>query len=380
MAISETISEAPSTAPFERLHAIQWIRALLTLLVIAHHAAEPYVAVGGDWAAMVNDPARSDLLLTLFVFNRTFFMGFFFLISAYFLDASIARHGLLGVAWRRLFRLGVPIVFIVVLVFGGIGYAIYGEGQGFLTFLFRDYLADGDAEFGHLWFIAHLLIYILFYLALRAVFPGLGQIGADLAPPGHGAILVFVLGLGAVTACVRLFWPIDEWTRLLGLVPGEPAHMPFYVALFAAGILAGRAGWFTRLQARVALPWALAATVAFAGLAIWATPSLAQPDTLAMRMAWAFLEPAIGVGIILGLVIVFRRFFAESGRLLPWIEGNLYGIYLVHLFVVIALQIALVEVDLPALEKFAVVVAATIAVSVPMVALLRRVPGIRAVL
>lgn len=55
-----------------RLYYIQWIRVLSTILVVAHHAAVPYVAVGGgDWSAIVDDPASSDLLLTLFVFNRT---------------------------------------------------------------------------------------------------------------------------------------------------------------------------------------------------------------------------------------------------------------------------------------------------------------------
>ena len=75
---------------------------------------------------IVDDPASSDLLLTLFVFNRTFFMGFFFLISGYFLDASLARHGAWGVAKPRLVRLGIPMFLIVVFVFRTIGYLLYG--------------------------------------------------------------------------------------------------------------------------------------------------------------------------------------------------------------------------------------------------------------
>ena len=363
-----------------RLYDVQWLRVLLTILVVAHHAAEPYVAVGGDWGAIVDDPDSSDLLLTLFVFNRTFFMGFFFLISGYFLDASLARNGAWGVVRGRLIRLGIPLVVLVVLVFGSIGYALYGEGLGYFEFIFRNYIGGGNAEFGHLWFIAHLLIYVLLYILLRALFPALGTIGARSDTPGHGTILIYVLALGAITALVRLTWPIDTWVRFFGLVPGEPAHMPFYLTLFSIGILAGRAGWFARLESRVAKPWFAAGALIFTILAVLATPRLAQPDTTFMRIAWAFLEPVVGIGMILGLLVLFRRYLATPGPWLRWLEGNLYGVYLIHLFLVIALQMALLDSGWPALMKFFAVTFGTLAISFPIIALLRRIPGFRAVI
>ena len=363
-----------------RLHYVQWIRVLLTVLVVAHHGAEPYVAVGGDWSEIVNDPARSDILLTLFVLNRTFFMGFFFLISGFFIDASLARHGAWRVVRDRLIRLGIPLFVLVVFVFGSIGYAIYGDGMSYFRFISRDYLGGGNAEFGHLWFIAHLLIYVLVYVGLRALLPSLGTGGAQSDPPGHGTILVFVLVIGAILALVRQWWPIDTWPRFFGLIPGEPAHMPFYIALFAVGLLAGRANWLARLDSRVAPTWFAFGATVFLALAIWGTPRLAQPDTPTMKLVWAFLEPVVGIGMILGIVVLFRRYLAAPSRLLKALEGNLYGIYLIHLFVVIGLQVALVNTGLPALVKFTIVVVGTLVVSFPIIALLRRLPGFRAVL
>ena len=364
-----------------RLCYVQWIRVLLTVLVVAHHAAEPYVPVGGgDWGDIVSDPAKSDFLLTLFVFNRTFFMGFFFLISGYFLDASLARHGAWGVVKSRLIRLGIPLFLIVTFVFGSIGYAVYGAGQGYFTFILRDYLGAGNAEFGHLWFIAHLLVYILLYIALRTVFPVIGRIGRDTAPPGHAAILVYVLAIGLVLALVRQVWPIDDWVRFFGLFRGEPAHMPFYITLFGIGILAGRAQWFTKLESRVAIPWCVLGAVIFVALAVPATPRLAQPDTTLMRIGWAFLEPVVGVGTMLGLLVLFRRFLAEPGPVLKRVEGNIYGVYLIHLFVVIGLQAALVGFDWAALVKFCVVLSGTLAISAPLIAILRLIPLVRAVI
>ncbi len=353
---------------------------LLTILVVAHHAAEPYVAIGGgDWSDIVNETAKSDLLQILFVFNRTFFMGFFFLISAYFLDASLARHGAWGVIRTRLIRLGIPILFFVVILFGSIGYAIYGEGLGYFEFLYR-YIVDGNAEFGHLWFIAHLLVYVVLYVLLRALFPVIGTYGAESEPPGHAAILIYLLVIGAVLAAVRQVWPIDTWVRFFGLFKGEPAHMPFYASLFAIGLVAGRADWFTKLETRIAIPWFLLGIAIFAALASMSTARLAQPDTTAFRVLWAFLEPVVGVGVILGLLVFFRRFFSKRGPVLRRLEGNIYGVYLIHLFVVISLQMALAGVDMDPLVKFLIVLIGTLAISVPLIALLRRVPIVKAVI
>ncbi len=73
-----------SASPAKRLYFVQWLRVFLISLVVAHHAAQPYGPTGGEWA--VSDPASSDLLLPFFAINAAFFMGFFFLVSGYFVS------------------------------------------------------------------------------------------------------------------------------------------------------------------------------------------------------------------------------------------------------------------------------------------------------
>ncbi len=364
-----------------RLYCVQWIRILLTVLVVAHHAAQPYVNfVYNDWQDIVPETAKSEALTVLFVFNRTFFMGFFFLISGYFLDQSLARHGAWGVIRDRLIRLGIPLIVIVVFVFGTIGFLVYARGLDYFSFIVFGYLGAGKAEFGHLWFIAHLLLYILVYVGLRALVPRLGSVGANLPPPGHLQVALFVIGLGVVTALVRLVWPIDEWVRIAGILPAEPAHLPIYISLFATGVLAGRARWLDRIETRVAFPWFASAAIVFSGLAAISTAELAQPGNMTMRIAWAFLEPVVGIGIILGLIVFFRRLLSSPSPLLPWIDGNIYGVYLFHLFAAIGLQAALLNSGLPVLSKFAIVLVGALVISYVLTALLRLIPGVRRVL
>jgi peptidoglycan/LPS O-acetylase OafA/YrhL len=65
---------------------IQWLRVFLIVMVVAHHGAQPYGPTGGRWP--VEDPTNLPWLLYVFATNAAFGMGFFFLISGYFVDRS----------------------------------------------------------------------------------------------------------------------------------------------------------------------------------------------------------------------------------------------------------------------------------------------------
>lgn len=70
---------------------IDWLRVAVVSLVVAHHGAQAYGPTGGGWP--VFEPERTDLLSPFFSVNAGFFMGLFFLISGYFVPASLARKG-----------------------------------------------------------------------------------------------------------------------------------------------------------------------------------------------------------------------------------------------------------------------------------------------
>lgn len=347
---------------------------LLICLVVGQHSAEPYVTTGGDW--MVNDPASSDILLSFFVLNGTYFMGFFFLISGYFLDSSISRHGAPAVAKARLVRLGIPLIVFVIFVNGAVGYAFEGVQTGTFDYIFRLYLGSGHVEFGPLWFTAQLLIYALVYIALRRLIaPALSR----PKPPGHRAVLAYAMALGSVTALVRYFYPIDDWVRLFWLFPVEPARLPQYISLFVIGIVAGRGDWFIRIDSRVAGIWFAIGVAVFAIMSVFAAPRLALPGYVGLRVAWGFLEAFVCVGMILGLSVFFRQFLSEPDPWLSCLDGDVYGVYLVHVYFVIALQIAMLGFAWPGIAKFSAVAATSIVLSFILIGLLRRIPAVRRV-
>ncbi len=88
---AEPASGVTRVAPQRDLY-IDRLRSVMTVLVILHHTAITYGAVGG-WFCNELDPSDSlsSMLLTLFcATNQAYFMGFFFLLAG-LLHAGLAR-------------------------------------------------------------------------------------------------------------------------------------------------------------------------------------------------------------------------------------------------------------------------------------------------
>ena len=153
--------------PTEQLHFVQWIRVLLTVLVVGLHGAQPYGPTGGEWA--VADPANSDALLPFLAINAAFLMGFFFFIAAYFLEQSYDRKGPRLFLKGRLIRLGLPLVFFVLVFLPLYDWLAAPDDMPFLTYLTLHSIGAGHFDYDHLWFVAHLLIYAVLYVLWRTV-------------------------------------------------------------------------------------------------------------------------------------------------------------------------------------------------------------------
>jgi hypothetical protein len=105
------VVETPKARVKSRLLYLDNLKVFLIVLVIAHHASLPYGYYNAGWP--VHEPYVSDIcaqVLSWFTsVNGAFFMGLFFLVSAYFLPASFDRKGAAKYVKDRLLRLGLPI-------------------------------------------------------------------------------------------------------------------------------------------------------------------------------------------------------------------------------------------------------------------------------
>ena len=168
----------------EKFFFIDNLRIVLIILVVAHHAGQAYGPTGGFW--YFENPERASILGAFFTVNRSFFMSLFFMISGYFLPQSYDRKGAEEFLIDRFRRLGVPLLVFVFAVIPVMMYTYYLNFRhyghiSFLMYYSQVYLGRGprpfdwsgptwpEMNFGHLWFVQHLLVFAVCYAIFRLV-------------------------------------------------------------------------------------------------------------------------------------------------------------------------------------------------------------------
>ena len=367
-----------------RLVFVDVLRVAVICLVVAFHAAQPYGPTGGDWP--VTDSANSELLRPLFSWGAAFGMGLFFLVVGYFTPRSYDRKGTRRFLGDRWMRIGVPMVLFMLVVHVPIVYLVESPRPSLGVFIRSLYESGWQNVYLHLWFLGHVLLYSLAYAMWRSMASRYAHgPSRTWAPPNHSVIVGFVVALTVITWVVRWWYPIDEWVPLLFVVAAEPAHLPQYLSLFALGVIAYRNDWLRRMPTRAGMIWLSVGLAASAGH--WSLLLLA-PDsdvTAGGGFTWQSLlysawESLICVGMVVGLIVLFRQVFRRANRTLVALAAASYAAYIIHFMIVVFLQAGIEGVQVPALVKFGSVAVLGVLLAFGVGHLSRRVPGLRTIL
>lgn len=370
--------------PSARLAAFDALKALTTVLVVFHHAALTYGAIGG-WFYR-EQPPGSSLTLTIFcTVNQAWFMGLFFLLAGYFTPGSLARKGRAAFVRDRALRLGLPTA-AFALVIGPLSIVLV---QAVLhdhrpSDVLAALWARGVYEPGPLWFAQALLG---LSLATAAAWPWLARRPvppfARPAVPAVGRLLALAVATGAAAFVLRLAWPVGE--TVAGMQLGFFAS---YVVLFVLGLLGAPTQALQRIPeasarrlrrvAAIVLPTLLPLALLGSWFPVFAEPS-AGGWTLPAAMH-AFWEPLVAAG---ALAVLLRASLARLDLPPPWLEWlgrHAYAVFVVHAPVLVAIGLAMRPLELPPLLKFVLLGASGTAVSAVLAGALLRVPGMRRVL
>jgi peptidoglycan/LPS O-acetylase OafA/YrhL len=373
----------PAARATGRLYFLDNLRIALTILVIAHHVGQAYGPTGGAWP--IQEATRAGILGPFFTVNRSFFMSLFFLISGYLMVMSYDRGRPLAFVKGRILRLGVPLAAFFLLVIPLQQYLCHRLTGDLGTMSFGRYYADcyfGGAEppagwkgrwpelnFGHLWYVEHLLLFSLFYALLRTLRLRLSQ--TDLAqakPPGAWAIVLFALALACASATVRIWYPIDRWIGFLGFIQVAFADVPRDLSFFILGAVAYRRQWLLGLSNRMGRAWLLVGVFL---AALWYAYSLGLRHVfpisgITMDILYPIWEALLCCGMCIGLLYCFReRLNRQTWWTKALAEGQ-YAAYLFHVPVIVLIQYAVANITLPPFSKFLFVTA----VGVPLTFLL----------
>jgi glucan biosynthesis protein C len=374
-------STAPQTASRSRLIFADNLRTALVILVVLHHLAVIYGANIGFYYV---EPAYSQvlalLLLVIFqLLNQAYFMGFFFLLSGYFTPGSFERKGPRVFLKDRLTRLGIPLlVFMFVLdpltFFIGVPHiqaSLLANAGITLPLTWQDY--SRFISPGPLWFVAMLLIFDFSYAAWRVATKNRPARSTNDSPlPNYRMIVVYVLALALAGYLIRIVVPIATYVLSFPSL----AYLPQYLSFFAIGIMAYRRNWLRTIPSRmgklgfgVALvatltlfPVALGGGADFLGGGFWQSG------------VYALWDSTFAVGMVLGLITLFRRRFDYPSRLGRFLSQHSYTVFVIHIPVIVSLAVAMQGIHLYQLLKFGLVAVIGVPLCFGAAYLVRKIP------
>lgn len=365
-----------------RLVFVDVLRVAAVAFVVVHHAAQAYGPTGGFWP--VHDQAQSDWFRPFYTANAAFGLALLFLIAGYFTVASYDRKGPARFLKERWARIGLPLSLFVLFVNTPAVYVLgrWPTDESFVGWLYN---TGWTPIYLHLWFLSHLILYSVLYVAWRQFTQAEPKSEPIWPVPSHATITGFIAIVGSITWIIRIYFPIDAWVPLMWLIPAEPAHLTHYVSLFAVGTVAYRGDWLRKMPTRGGLIWlgiGLLSSISVYlvhALGIWNVLMASGGFNLSslLRSMW---ETVIAVSLCIGLIVAFRQLFKAPHSLLLIVAALSFGAYILHPPIVVALQTAIEPLAWPAFPKFAFVAVLGNFLSFLVALWASRVPGLRTIL
>ena len=366
--------------------ALSNLRGVVILIVLAFHSVLAYLASLPVVAHAFDQPPYRWQAIHI-VDNQRFFgfdlfcawqdvslMSLMFFLSGLFVPASLARKGPVTFLSDRFFRIGLPLVLVVVFLMPVTYYPTYLVGAvdpSFGTY-WEHWLALPFWACGPQWFLWQLLALNVLAAGLHRVAPGwigyLRRLAAGYTDP-----IRFFVALAALSALayvpLALIYSPWQWESLgpFSFQMCRPLH---YLVYFFAGCAIGAHGFDRGLLASdgaLARQWGRWLILSVAGFVLWALPTSLMVDG---QTAPFLVQLAAGLGFVIAcasgclvLLALCLRFAAERVRIVDSLSINAYGIYLVHYVFIVWLQFAMLSVALFAVGKAAVVFGLTLALS-----------------
>ena len=378
--------------------SIGYLRAFITLLVVAHHAALAYIQFAPEppstlsgpnriWQAFpVVDSQRSPALGLFVGFNDIFFMALMFFISGLFVWRSLQRKRAASFLRDRALRLGLPFVAAAVIVAPLAYYPTYIQSRagGGLAGYCHEWRTLGIWPAGPAWFVWVLLAFDVIAAVLFLLAPNWGTVagrissGANRRPVVFFAIL-FALSAVAYVPMAVAFNPF-RWSAW-GPFTFQTSRAIHYLIYFVLGTPIGAYGIEHGLLARdgkLARRWWLWCIGAIIAFFLATGTGIAAMTAHVGSRAWEIAADSMFAlscaASSFAFIALFVRFARQRNRILDSLNENAYGIYLVHYAFVSWMQLALLPTQLPAIAKACVVFVSAVLLSWGTVALLRRIP------
>jgi hypothetical protein len=365
-------------------------RTFLTLVVLLHHAVIPYTYFGHT------DPTSFIGFDMIVLANDSFFMAMFFFLSGLFVWPGLAHKSPLTFLRERLLRLGLPFAVAALTLIPLAYYALALQGGTDLTFaaFWHKTVTVGPWPSGPIWFVWVLLAFDLTASQLYRISPTLVFPINRIAQAGFDHPAKFWLLLFAVTEIayvpLLIHYGVNHWFEL-GPFSVQASRVLLYASYFFLGAGVGclnigggllspegqlpksRWTWLFITLIPYALMWCMIGIK---------REILGNPPVLPWwyHLFYGTFFVAFSASIMFTILGFFLNWKSDGPNLLDRMQGEAYGMFLVHYPIVLWIQYWLFDANLPAIAKAAIAFVVTVPLSWAATAALRQIPGAKRVL
>lgn len=371
----------------KRNYYIDNLRILLTSLVVLHHLAISYGAPGLWYYNEVNTGLVSSILLALFVAtNQAFFMGMFFMISAYFLEKSWNKKSKQQVIRAKLKRLGIPLVLYVFTISPILIFLTRRFDQGKIMSITEFFKNENWFTLGPLWFVVALFLFTTVALLLKINNRDFSILKSDLKIPSNAKTASFAMVIGILSFLVRIWFPVG-W--VLDPVGFQLAHFPQYVALFYIGIIASENNWLEQITYKQGSNWmkfvavfifVLFPIVFYVGGAVENGTEPFMGGLGWQSFLFCIWEQMVGVGMIIGLIGIFKEKYNEQSSQLKIASASAYTVYIIHPLILVVGALMIKNLEMDSTFKFLILAPVVLLICFKMANVIRKFPYLRQVL
>ncbi len=281
-------------------------------------------------------------------------MSLMFFLSGLFVPSSLARKGSITFLSDRFFRIGLPLVLVVVFLMPVTYYPTYlvTAADPSVGAYWQHLTALPFWPCGPQWFLWQLLALNVLAAGLHRFAPRWSESLARLAASARAHPIRFFVALVALSALayvpLALIYSPWAWTSYgpFSFQLSRPLH---YLVYFFAGCAVGAYGLDRGLLASdgaLARHWAAWLAASVVGFVLWALPTSLMVDG---REAPLIVQAAAALGFVLAcasgcfvLLALCLRFAPERTRILDSLSVNAYSMYLLHYVFIVWLQYAAV--------------------------------------
>jgi glucan biosynthesis protein C len=346
-----------------RLAFMDNLRYLMVVLVIVYHAVAAYAINAPHWVIHDTSMLAADIVRELF---DVFMMPILFFVAGYFALTSLEKKGVWEFLKDKVKRILVPWALAVFIV---APLALYDQAVKHIQPFWKYwlwYLGQFELRLRYTqtpvgpttqmiyWFLsllfAFFLIFALVYEVVRK-WRGTGiQLAAHKIEAGNSILIglvTFGLLMSLAYFVLLILVPDSSWLTLYMFLEFQVTRLVPYAGAFAFGIYAQSQGWFTDGKQLGSLTlWGAASAVlavvylAFGQPVFVDTAGTAKLST-GYLLAFAFLRSFLLLSLLVLFVSFGLRYWNHANKLDQQLAATSYNIYLVHFFIVVALQMAL---------------------------------------